>query len=299
MTKLPEGIFAPVATLFDNDGELDLDRFMRNMDWYATSPLDGVVVMGSNGEFVLLDEREKLQLIETALQAIGGRKVVMAGTGAESTRDTIRLTRAAAELGIDYALIVTPHYFRPRYDSDAFKHHYLSVAEASPVPVLIYIMTAFTGVDLPSPLINALSEHPNIIGVKDSAGNAAKLAEMVAASSEDFSVFAGSASFLYPAYCVGARGGIAALANVAPRECAELWSLAKEGRHDEARRLQHRLLAPNAALTQRFGIPGLKAALGMVGLETSAPRQPLAPANEQERRTIQTILEDAGILARV
>jgi 4-hydroxy-2-oxoglutarate aldolase len=294
-----EGVFAPVATLFDEHGELDLAKYRKNMEWYAQSPLDGVVVMGSNGEYASLDADEKLRLIEAGTEAIAGRKLVLAGTGVESTRETIRLTRAAAEMGANYALIVTPYYYRPRYDRAAFVRHYQAVAEASPIPVLIYIMTAYTGVDLPSAVVAELSCHPNIVGVKDSAGNAVKFAEMVAESEDGFSVLAGSANFLYPALCLGAAGGILALADVAPRECVEVRALFAAGDHERARKAQFNLLAPNAAVTTRFGIAGLKAALGLVGLETSEPRPPMLPATDAERSEIRAIMERAGILARV
>jgi 4-hydroxy-2-oxoglutarate aldolase len=294
-----EGIFAPVATLFDSDGELDLAKYQKNMEWYCESPLDGVVIMGSNGEYASLDTDEKLRLIEAGTTAIAGRKKVLVGTGVESTRGTIQLTRAAAEMGADYALVVTPYYYRPRYDKAAFLKHYQTVAEASPIPVLVYIMTAYTGVDLPSAVVAELSRHPNIVGVKDSAGNAVKFAEMVADSDEDFAVLAGSANFLYAALCLGAAGGILALADIAPRECVEVRDLFAAGDHERARAAQFNLLAPNAAVTTRFGIAGLKTALGMVGLETSDPRPPMLPSTDAERAEIQTILERAGILARV
>ncbi len=294
-----QGIFAPVATMFDSDGELDLAKYRKNMDWYCESPLDGVVVMGSNGEYASLDADEKLRLIEAGTDAIGGRKKVLVGTGVESTRGTINLTRAAAEMGADYALVVTPYYYRPRYDKAAFLRHYQTVADASPIPVLVYIMTAYTGVDLPSAVVAELSKHPNIVGVKDSAGNAVKFAEMVAESEEDFAVLAGSANFLYPALCLGAAGGILALADVAPRECVEVRDLFAAGEHDRARAAQFNLLAPNAAVTTRFGIAGLKTALEMVGLETSDPRPPMLPSTDNERTAIREIFEHAGILARV
>lgn len=294
-----EGIFAPIATLFDAEGELDLRAYAANIEFYCASPLDGIVVMGSNGEFALLSEDEKLRLMDAAVQATAGRKLVLAGTGVESTRGTIRMTRAAAEMGVDYALVVTPHYYRPRYDRAAFVHHYQSVAEASPIPVIIYIMTAYTGVDLPASVVAELSQHPNIVGVKDSAGNAVKFAEMVDLSEPGFSVLAGSANFLYPALCLGAAGGILALADIAPRECVQVRDLFASGDHRAARDAQFNLLAPNAAVTTRFGIGGLKAALGMVGLATSDPRPPILPATAAERAEIQRILEDAGILARV
>lgn len=294
-----EGIFAPVATIFDSDGEMDLAKYRTNMEWYAESPLDGVVIMGSNGEYASLDTDEKLRLIEAGTDAIGGRKKVLVGTGVESTRGTIHLTRAAAEMGADYALVVTPYYYRPRYDKAAFMRHYQTVAEASPIPVLIYVMTAYTGVDLPSAVVAELSQHPNIVGVKDSAGNAVKFAEMVSDSEDDFAVLAGSANFLYPALCLGAAGGILALADVAPAACVEVRDLFAAGEHERARQAQFNLLAPNAAVTTRFGIAGLKSALEMVGLETSDPRPPMLPSTEAERTQIRAILEQAGILARV
>lgn len=298
-TQTPSGVFAPVATIFDEDGELDLTRYAKNLDWYCGTPLDGIVMLGSNGEFAALDFDERLRLIEAGAEAIDGRKTVLAGTGAESTRHTIHLTREAARLGVEYALIVTPHYYRTRYDRQAFLRHYQSVAEASPIPILIYIMTAYTGVDLASDIVAELSQHPNIAGVKDSAGSAPKLAEMVAQSADDFSVLAGSASFLYPALCIGAKGGIVALGNVAPRECRELFDLFQQGRHDEARALQHRLLEPNAAVTSRYGIAGLKTAMKLVGLETSDPRPPQLPSSPEERAAIESIFEHAGLLATV
>ncbi len=299
MAKTLEGVFAPIATLFTRDDELDLAGYQKNIDWYCNTPLDGIVIMGSNGEFASLDTDEKLKLIEAGAAAVDGRKTVLAGTGVESTTNTIKITKKAAELGADYALVVTPHYYRPRYDRAAFVNHYLAVAEASPIPVVIYIMTAYTGVDLPSSVVAELSAHPNIVGVKDSAGNAPKVAEMVANSAEDFAVLAGSANFLYAAYCLGAKGGILALANIAPRECVAIRDLFLAGKHDEARKAQFNLLAPNAAVTTQFGIAGLKAAMDLVGLETSDPRPPMLPATADERAAIQSILDKAGLLARV
>lgn len=294
-----QGILAPIATLFDDEGELDLPRYAANIEWYCDSQLDGIVIMGSNGESALIDLDEKLRLIEAGAKAVNGRKLVLAGTGMESTRSAIRLTRAAGEMGVDFALVVTPHYYKPRYDAEAVKRHYFAVADASPIPVIVYIMTAYTGVDLPSGLVAELSQHPNIVGVKDSAGNAVKFAEMVAGTGDDFAVLAGSANFLYPALCLGAKGGILALADIAPQECAEVRDLFERGEHEAARRAQFNLLAPNAAVTTRFGIAGLKAAMEMVGLETSDPRPPLLPATASERDQVRAILEQAGILARV
>ncbi|HUG60763.1 MAG TPA: dihydrodipicolinate synthase family protein, partial [Methylomirabilota bacterium] len=253
------------------------------------------VILGSNGESALLDEDEKLRLIAAGVEAIDGRKVVMAGTGAESTRATIAFTRRASELGIDYALVVTPHYYKPRYDHAAYLAHYTAVADASPAPVIVYVMAAYTGVDLAPSLVVDLSQHPNIVGVKDSGGNAPKVAEMVASAAPEFGVLAGSASFLYAALCLGATGGIVALGNVAPGLCKELARLFSAGEHDAARALQARLLAPNAAVTSRFGIAGLKVALDAVGLRGGPPRPPLQPLSDRDAAEVCRVLDAAGI----
>lgn len=293
--RMPEGIFAPVATTFGADGELDLDGLKRNGEFYAGSELDGIVLLGSNGEYVLLDTDEKLRVIEAGVEAIGGRKTVMAGTGAESTRATIALTKRAAELGVGFALVVTPHYYTPRYDDAAYLAHYHTVAEASPIPIIVYVMAAYTGVDLGPALVEELARHPNIVGIKDSGGNAPKVGEMIARTGPDFGVLAGSASFLYPALCLGATGGIVALGNVAPGPCQELRRLTLAGEHDAARALQLKLLAPNAAVTSRFGIPGLKVALEAVGLTGGLPRPPMQPLSEPDADRVRQVLREADI----
>jgi 4-hydroxy-2-oxoglutarate aldolase len=293
--KTPRGTFAPVATTFGSDGELDLTGFAANLERYAASALDGVVVLGSNGEFPLLDRTEKLRLIASAVDTIGGRRIVMAGTGAESTRETIAMTREAAGLGIDYALVITPHYYKPRYDQAAYIAHYQAVADASPVPIIIYVMAAYTGVDPAASLVRELSRHPNIVGIKDSGGNAPKVGEMIASAESGFGVLAGSASFLYPALCLGATGGILALANVAPAACKEIECKFHAGDHAAARDLQLKLLAPNAAVTSRFGIPGLKVALEAVGLTGGLPRSPQRPLNESDAAEVRRTLCEAGI----
>src|SRR5215216_3449182 len=294
LTSTPHGVFAPVATIFCDDGELDLDGFACNLGVYARSDLDGIVLLGSNGEYALLDTDERLRIIEAGVKAIGGRKTVMAGTGMESTKGTIALTKRAAELGIDYALVVTPHYYKPRYDHRAYADHFKAVADASPVPLLIYVMAAYTGVDLASSLVSELSGHPNIAGIKDSGGNAPKVGEMIAGAADGFAVLAGSANFLYPALCLGATGGILALGNVAPDKCKQIQRLFDSGDHEAARALQLKMLAPNAAVTTKHAIPGLKVALEAVGLKGGPLRAPLRPLIERDADDVRKALCDTG-----
>ncbi len=294
----PVGVFAPVATTFGKDGELDLERYSSNLNWYAESALDGVAIMGSNGEYVSLSLDEKLRVIETGVAAVNHRRKVVAGTGMESTRGTIDLTKRAAALGVDFALVVTPHYYKPRYDKAAYVRHYHAVADASPIPVVIYVMAAYTGVDLPADTVVEIAKHENIVGIKDSGGNAPKVAELVARTPDDFSVLAGSANFLYPALCLGGKGGVLALGNVAPSQCAQIVRYFDQGDHVAALQLQQQMLEPNAAVTSRFGIAGLKAAMDMIGLYGGDPRPPLLPASDAEQSAIRDIMERAGILER-
>lgn len=295
-SRRPEGILAPVATIFRDDGELDRDGLAANLAVYAESELDGVVLLGSNGEFATLDAHEREVVVETGVETIAGRRVVMAGTGAESTRRTIEQTRHAAAAGVDFALVVTPHYYKTRYDREAMVRHYETVAEASPIPVLIYVMAAYTGVDLPTSTIAELSRHPNIVGIKDSGGHAVKIADMMATVEPGFAVLAGSASSLLASLALGATGGIVALANVAPAACKGLHRLFRDGRLDEARSLQLRLMAPNAAVTTRYGVAGLKAALELVDLRGGPPRPPLLPLNQEEQADVRATFDAAGLI---
>lgn len=293
--KRPAGVLAPVATIFGDDGNVDETAFSTNLDFYAKSALDGVVLLGSNGEFATLTADERKRVIAVGTSAIGGRKTVMAGTGDESTRETIAMTKFAAEAGVDFALVVTPHYYKTRYDAAAYTNHYLKIAEASPIPVLIYVMAAYTGVDLASSIVIELSSHPNIVGLKDSGGNAAKVGEIIAGSDPAFSVLAGSANFLYAGLVLGATGGVLALGNVAPSQCAELYKLTLAGDHEAARTLQLKLIAPNAAVTSRLGIAGLKHALDFVGLNGGPVREPILPLTGAEKQYLEQTLERAGI----
>lgn len=296
MTVTLAGVLPPIPTPFDRSGELALDRLRSNLDYWNKTGVAGYVVLGSNGEFPFLSEAEKLAVLETAGQHIAAGKVFVAGTGCESARSTIAFTRRAAELGVQVAMVVTPNYYKPKLNAAAFVAFYRAVADASPIPIAIYTMPAYTGVDIPVDAVARLSEHPNIIGMKDSGGAMAKFADTARQVRPGFQVLAGSASFLYAALCLGATGGVCALANVAPAQTVELYHLAVAGRHDEARALQFRLMAPNAAVTSRFGIAGLKHACDLIGIYGGPVRLPLLPLAEAEQAAIKAIMAEAGIL---
>lgn len=288
MFKL-HGVYAPIPTPFV-DGEISYARLEENLDFWLGSKLAGLVVMGSNGEFVLLDQSEKENLIAFVCQKARGRKPVIAGTGAESTRETIRLSKQAAAVGADAVLIITPNYYKGSMTDAALKDFYLEVAEACPAPVILYNMPRNTGLNLSSKLVADLALHPNIIGIKDSGGNIVQISEIINNTPDDFAVFAGSASFLYASLMLGAQGGTLALANIFPNECAELQELYETGRLKEARELQFRLMESNAAVTSRWGIAGLKAAMDFLGHFGGATRAPLLPLGAKETEELQAIL---------
>ncbi|MCL5257331.1 MAG: dihydrodipicolinate synthase family protein [Chloroflexi bacterium] len=291
-----DGVYPPIATPFNSDGELDLNSLKKNVAIWSSTALAGLVALGSNGEYVTLTEKEKLDVVATVAEHLPADKELIAGTGSESTRGTIALTRKMAELGAQAALVITPHYYRPRMDEKALANHYFSVADASPIPVLIYNMPAFTGIDLGAETLIKLSEHPNIAGMKDSTGNVVKMGEVIRFARPSFKSIAGSASFLYPALCVGATGVVAALANVVPNAVTELHQAFREGRHNEAKELQLRLIRPNAAVTSKFGVPGLKVAMDLKGFYGGPVRSPLLPLDEADREKLRSIFAEAGLL---
>ncbi|MGE5334207.1 MAG: dihydrodipicolinate synthase family protein [Nitrososphaerota archaeon] len=291
------GIYPPVPTFFDEREDLDLATLHEHLTRLKAAGIQNIVALGSNGEAMHLAPDERQQVIATVRETMGAEAQVLAGVGDNSTRGTLALCHLAAEAGADVALVLPPHHYRPRMDSFALRAHYLAVANGSPLPVMIYNMPAnAAGIDLDAETVIALSAHPNIIGLKDSSGNVTKMAQVVADAREGFVVLAGSAGFLLPALVIGARGGIAALANFAPRECLRLIELWQEGNLEEARMLQARLIPINTAVTSGYGVAGLKAALEFVAHYGGAPRRPLPPLNEGERVRLRGLLAEAGLL---
>jgi 4-hydroxy-2-oxoglutarate aldolase len=292
-----EGIMPPIATPFV-DGRVAHDRLMENLDRWNKTGLAGYVVFGSNGEAVHLDQEEKLAMVETAKQNLPPGKLLIAGAGCQSTEATVRLTNLCAERGADAALVFTPHYYKAKMENVALKRHYLSIADEAKIPILIYNVPQFTGVNTSPELVASLAEHPNIIGIKDSSGNIAQVGEMIATTPPppSFHVLAGSAGHLLAALVLGASGGVLALANVAPNECCKIFNDFHSGRHAEARELQLKLLAANKAVTAGFGVAGLKAALDMVGYFGGDPRPPLVPLGDDRKNELRDILKRANLI---
>nr|PZN40528.1 MAG: dihydrodipicolinate synthase family protein [Bacillota bacterium] len=290
------GIFPPVPTPFDEQGELKLDALQSNIQALVAAGVDGVVLLGSNGEYPLLDEEEKKAVIAAGLQALPPGRLGLVGVGAESTRAVIRLAEFAARHGAAAVLVVSPSYYKPMMTREVLRRFYLEVAEASPVPVVLYSVPRFTGYDLPADLVVELAHHPNICGLKDSSGDVVRLQGYVDRCPPGWSVLVGHGSALYPALAVGAAGGVLALANVAPAETVRLYRLFRSGEWEAARRLQAALTPVNEAVTARFGIPGVKAAMDLRGLYGGPPRRPLLPLDPAAREELRGILARAGLL---
>jgi 4-hydroxy-2-oxoglutarate aldolase len=295
MTRL-EGIFPPIPTPFDADGDIDLPALADNLGWWSRFDLAGIVVLGSNGEAVLLDEAEKLRLVEAARAGTPEDRAVIAGTGLQSTRATIALTRAVADAGADFALVLPPSYYKGQTTDAALERHFRAVADASPIPVVLYNVPACTGIDLSAELIVGLAGHGNIVGLKESSGDVVKLGRIRGEAGERIRLLAGSADFLLPALTVGAVGGVLALANVAPEACIGIHRRFAEGDVEGAGALQLRMIPPNVAVTRRWGVPGLKAAMEMLGLRGGPVRPPLLPLDEAQRGALRSILIEARIL---
>ena len=270
------GIFAPVTTPFRND-DLDLDAFRRNARHYATTPLAGLVVLGSNGEAASLDDAESDALIAAARDEYPREKWLIAGTGRESVKMTLAACRRAAALGADAVMVRTPSFFKTRITAEALRQYYTAVADQSPAPVILYNITSFTGVNLLPETAAELSHHPNVIGIKDSGGDITVISDLVAECRPGFPVLAGATTMLYASLCVGGAGATVGPGAVAPEICAGVQAAYDRGDHAEARHLQ-RLLVPISRLVgPKWSVAGLKAAVDAYGLTGGAPRLPLLP----------------------
>ena len=272
------GVYTPLATPFAADGSLDERGLTANVERYLQTPLTGLVVLGSNGEAPQLDDDEADRAIALVRAAMPRGRPLLAGTGRESTRATIAATTRAAKLGADAVLVRTPAFYKGQMTTDAFVRHYTQVADQSPVPVLLYNVTVYTGVNLLPDAIAALSAHPNIVGIKETNSDMVQFGEYLSRAQHGFTVLAGSGATYYSALALGAHGAILAVGGVAPDLCMNIFTAAADGRFAEARAMQRRL-APLARLVgTAHGVPGLKAALDLLGFVGGAPRPPLLPA---------------------
>jgi 4-hydroxy-2-oxoglutarate aldolase len=292
--KSLKAIYPPLTTPFCND-EISFENLRSNLEKYNKFEFRGYVVGGSNGETVFLTNDEKLRLIETVREHVPAEKGIIAGTGLESIRSTIELTNNAADCGADFALIVTPHFFKDKLNHNSFIDYYTAVAESANIPLIIYNVTKFTGVNINAETVAKLAEHPNIAGIKNSNASTEEIKKIIESVPENFSVLAGTGSVLFPALVSGAKGGVLALANVAPVECLNIYDMFKNGKLYDAEKLQSKLIPLNRAITFTHGVAGLKAAMDMVGFFGGAPRKPLQALNESQKNELKKIIADASL----
>jgi 4-hydroxy-2-oxoglutarate aldolase len=291
------GIFPPVTTNFDDvTGEIAPIRLRENLRRWVDQPIDGIVLFGSTGEGVLLDEDEKVRLTAMSREVVPAGFPLIAGASAESTRAAARLTQRLAAEGADVMLVHPPAYFGPYLPVAAMLDYFRAVADASPVPVLLYHIPKYTKVTLEAGFIAELMRHPNVAGLKDSSGDIKRFADFTTACDSSCRLFVGNGALLYTALELGAAGGILGVADIAPALCAELVREFRAGNTRNAGRIQSRLTPLHKEIVAAFGAVGVKAALDLLGWAGGAPRAPLKGLSEKDRQQVARVMQEAGIL---
>jgi len=288
------GIYTPIVTPFRTDDAVDEDALRHNVQRWMKTPLTGLVVLGSNGEAAQLDDVEADRVVEVVRAHVPAERPLIAGTGRESTKATIAATARAAAAGVDAVLVRTPSFFKAQMTAEVFVRHYTEVADVSPVPVLLYNVSMFTGVNLHLEAVERLALHPNIVGMKESGSDIGYISEVISRTPDDFTVLAGSATTFFHALCAGCDGAILALASVLPEACVRMHTLVVEQRLAEARALQHWLTPLARSVGTTYGVAGLKAALDLTGYNGGVPRPPLRPAPPSVVETISGQLAALG-----
>lgn len=327
---LLQGVFPAITTPFYPDGRIYFRKLEHNVEKYSLTDITGIVVLGSTAEVVMLSDAERRQVLEAAIAAVGTSKVMIAGTGAESVRGTLEMTEAAAELGYDVALVRTPHYYKSQMTPAVMLNFYRTVADRSPLPVLIYSVPPFTGYDIPTDVVRELADHPNIIGIKESSGSVEKIKQMAGETAQvrrrvpvtlrrakgradlvsvgalagtttateektvevGFQILAGSAQKFLPSLQAGATGGVLAFADVAPVTCAKIHAAYRAGDEATAKAEQARIVRQASRISAELGIAGTKYGMDFNGYYGGTPRLPLLPVGAETRAEIEELLKD-------
>ncbi|XP_059469626.1 4-hydroxy-2-oxoglutarate aldolase, mitochondrial-like [Neocloeon triangulifer] len=282
------GVFPPIPTPFNADETLAFDKLEQNFRVWQKFPFRGYLVQGSNGEFKLLKDEERVEMVRKSRQFIPKDKLLLAGSACESTEATIEMSNLMADAGADAVLIINPSYYKSAMNDEALFKYFWRVADECRIPVVLYNMPGNTGIDLNPALIAKLAKHPNIIGLKDSGADVGKMAQVVHMTKDlSFQVLSGSAGLLLPALLVGCVGGINGFANTNGQELCQLVSLFRSGRMAEAAELQRKIMRPNALITRMWGVPATKAVMDAGGQLYGGPcRQPLMPLTDEQRKVV-------------
>ncbi len=292
MAKRPhlKGVIPALTTPFDAHGAVALGRMRENIAAYNRTGLSGYLAVGSTGESVLLDRAEFEGVLSTVREAAAPGRILIAGTGVESTAETISRTEFAAKLGYDYALVCPPCYFKPAMNSQVLVEHYRRVADTSRIPVLLYSVPQYTGVAIEVDVAARLSEHPNITGMKDSSGNVDRVGAILAAVPDAFELMTGASTTVYASMTVGARGSILALADFLPELCVALDHAIVAGDALKSLEIQRRLIPPTQRIVGAMGISGVKYAMDLRGYYGGPVRGPLMPLSEAHKKEVETLM---------
>jgi 4-hydroxy-tetrahydrodipicolinate synthase len=285
------GILVPHITPFTRGGELDLNALRTCVGFWLENGVSGLVPCGSNGEAPYLSRQERRKVIETVLDEVNGKVPVVAGSGSMSTKETLTFTRDAKDLGVDAALVVTPFYFK--LTSREIQEHYRIVLETVDIPIVVYNVPKFTGFSLDPTLIHQIaSEHENVIGVKDSSGSIGAVTEIIRLVGNRVSVLAGTADIALPAFLLGGKGAVVAVANVFPSLCGRLYEAFRNGKYEEASVLQRRITLANDVLVKKYNqLSAIKEAMRLQGLPSGYPRMPALPLRSEEQKELQNLMK--------
>jgi 4-hydroxy-2-oxoglutarate aldolase len=287
------GIFPPIATPFDYNGDIYPAKVEHNVTKWNKTSLAGYVVCGSTGESVYLTVEEKLRMFELTAKYAAPGKLLLAGTGVESVRETVMLTNLAADMGYRAVMVRTPHYYKNLVNNGAAQAlYYRAVADQAKIPLMIYNWPQATGVDIPADTVAELSHHPNIIAIKESSGNIEKVMQMIRETREGFQVLVGSAPTLAPSFAVGAVGAVLAYANAAPYSVISIWEAHRQREFEAAMDWQRRLSRAAVLVTTKYGIPGLKYAMDVNGYYGGPVRLPLTAISPQAKLEIEAAFAD-------
>lgn len=283
-----QGIYPPIVTPFQYDGSLYKAKVFHNVEKWNKTTLSGYVVSGSTGESVMLTPDEKFQLFEWVAEAAASDKLLVAGTGVESVRETVWLTNRAAEMGYKLAMVRTPHYYKNLINrNEAQMLYYRAVADQTKIPLMIYNWPQTTGVDISCEAVAAISEHPNVIAIKESSGNLEKVMQLMRVVKTGFQVLVGSAPTLWPSLVVGSTGAVLAFANAAPYACITIYEAHRTREQEAAQDWQSRIARAAQLVTVKYGVPGLKYAMDLNGYYGGPPRLPLTTIGPEAKKEIE------------
>lgn len=289
------GVICPVVTPFV-DNRFAPDQMARNLEKWHTSKVSGYAVLGSTGEVPLLTTDERIAVVRTARAHVDRNKTLIVGTGFESTTETIDFIKRISEVEVDGVLVITPHYYKAQMSDEVYVDHFSTIAEHSPVPIIVYNVPKFTGVDMSTSVISKLSSHANIVGIKDSTDKISKISDLSTYSSVDFTVLIGNFSLFFHGLFSGLSGAVLAVANFASNACVDIHKRFDAKDYEGARTLFMELKPIAERIVGKYGVPGVKAALDICGYYGGAPRKPLMPLSEIERSGLKKLLQESKII---